>query len=179
MHTCHLDARAVLPDELDAKFAELERAARAGGRRQEVEWLRSAELRYGGQTWEVEVELPGRSPPGRADRGVRGRARAALRRARRAGRAIVIRALRLAALAPSSAVDRLSLEERPPTGRGARDGALAARSRRRCARARRSAPVRSRADAVDEYDTTVVVRPGWTGAAGRVDGDADPGAARA
>ena len=108
-----------------------------------VEWLRSAELRYGGQTWEVEVELPA-GPPDLAaliaafedehERlyGVRGEP----------GSPIVIRALRLAARGPSSAVDRL-VARRPaarPAGHAHRVLRRATRSTRRCARARRSAP---------------------------------------
>jgi hypothetical protein len=51
VRTCHLDARTVDPAALDAVFAEL--AASLEG----VELVRSAELRYGGQTWEIEIEV--------------------------------------------------------------------------------------------------------------------------
>src|SRR3954447_4819768 len=51
VRTCHLDARAVEPEELDAVFEEL--SQRISG----VELVRSAELRYGGQTWEIEVDV--------------------------------------------------------------------------------------------------------------------------
>ena len=94
VHACHLDARTVDPRELDRVFEELQ-ARLARRSRRGVEWLRSAELRYGGQTWEVEVELPAGAPDLRgADRafedeherlyGVRGER----------GSPIVIRALR-------------------------------------------------------------------------------------
>ena len=145
-------------------FAELEARLAPAVEGGQVEWLRSAELRYGGQTWEVEVELPAGAPDVTAliaafedehERlyGVRGEP----------GSPIEIRALRLAALGPSSAVDRLSLDDRRPSGR-----ARVASLRRRPV----DAPVRTRASIgaapepgpllVDEYDTTVVVRPGWT-----------------
>ena len=80
------------------------------------------------------------------------------------GSPIVIRALRLAARGPSSAVDRLSLDEQPPDRPGARPRSSASDTI--------DAPVRTRASIgaapeagpmlIDEYDTTVVVRPGWT-----------------
>ena len=64
VHACHLDARTVSPGELDGVFGELEARLAPALDGMPVEWLRSAELRYGGQTWEVEVELP----PGRRRR---------------------------------------------------------------------------------------------------------------
>ena len=68
----------------------------------------------------------------------------------------------MTALGPSSAVDRLSLDQQgPPAG-----------TRVVVLRRRLETPVRTRASVgeepepgpmlVDEYDTTVVVRPGWT-----------------
>src|SRR4051812_16188027 len=57
VHACHLDARAVPADELEAQFAELQRRLAPAVDGAAVEWLRSAELRYGGQTWEVEIAL--------------------------------------------------------------------------------------------------------------------------
>jgi N-methylhydantoinase A len=156
VHTCHLDARAVDPAELDATFAELEQRLGLDG----VDYVRSAELRYGGQTWEIEIALAGAG----VDRdamiaafedeherlyGVRGEP----------GAPIDIRALRLAALGPSTAVDRLSLGGGHEAS-GTRETVLG------------EIPVRTRASIttepepgpllVDEYDTTVVVRDGWT-----------------
>ena len=57
VHSCHLDARTVDPAELDAVFDELQARIAPSLDGAKVEWVRSAELRYGGQTWEVEVEL--------------------------------------------------------------------------------------------------------------------------
>ena len=76
------------------------------------------------------------------------------------GSPVEIRALRLAALGPSNAVDALSVEDATPAGEATRSTQLG------------DVPVRSRASIglepepgpllVDEYDTTVVVRSGWT-----------------
>jgi N-methylhydantoinase A/oxoprolinase/acetone carboxylase beta subunit len=161
VHSCHLDARAVDAAEISRVFDELEaRLAPSldGGR---VEWIRSADLRYGGQSWEVEVALTGSLADLLArfedahERlyGVRGEA----------GSPIEIRALRLAGLGPSAAVDALGLDDPRPTG-GTRaatfDGETSdvpLRSRSSIGETPESGPL-----LVDEYDTTVVVRPGWT-----------------
>ncbi len=150
----HLDARAVDPRELDRIFEEL--AAPFAG----LELARTAELRYDGQTWEIEVPA---SDPVDGDAliaafedeherlyGVRGEP----------GTPIDVRALRLAALGPDGAVDRLRLGDGFEPGTASRTTALG------------ELPVRSRASIgespepgpllVDEYDTTVVVRAGWT-----------------
>jgi N-methylhydantoinase A len=119
--------------------------------------VRSADLRYGGQGWEVEVELP----PGPVD------APALLARFEREherlygvrgvpGSPVEIRAVRLAALGP----DRDGGFPRVAANGSGRGGSRA------------GIPVRSRASVgadaepgpllVDEYDTTVVVPSGWT-----------------
>ncbi len=154
VHTCHLDARTVDPHELDAIYDRLQ--AHVEG----IEHVRSAELRYGGQTWEIEVEA---SSPADLDRliaafedeherlyGVRGET----------GAPIEIRALRIAGIGRSAAVERLALANVGPARGGTRRTALG------------ELPVRARASVgetaepgpmlVDEYDTTVVVRPGWS-----------------
>jgi N-methylhydantoinase A len=154
----HLDARTIDPRAIDAIFDEL-RATVDG-----VEFVRSAELRYEGQTWEIEVEA---TDPVDLDAliaafedeherlyGVRGEP----------GAPIEIRALRIAGLGPEPGTDSLSLPSdkllQGETRSAALDGTF------------RDVPVRSRASIgeapepgpmlVDEYDTTVVVRPGWT-----------------
>ncbi|HET8605439.1 MAG TPA: hydantoinase/oxoprolinase family protein [Gaiellaceae bacterium] len=154
VRTCHLDARAIAGTELDRVFDEL-RAGLDG-----VEFVRSAELRYGGQTWEIEVDAGDpvdlealvAAFENEHERlyGVRGEP----------GSPVEIRALRLAGLGPSSAVERLAVGGGFAPRETVRETALG------------TLPVRSRASVgeqpepgpllVDEYDTTVVVRPGWT-----------------
>jgi len=154
----HLDARTVDPTELDRIFAEL--GAELGEQQAGLELVRSAELRYEGQTWEIEVAA---SDPVDLDAlvaafeseherlyGIRGEA----------GAPIDIRALRLAALGPAQTVDRLALANGFDPAAATRSTVLG------------ELPVLSRASVgedpvegpllIDEYDTTVVVRPGWT-----------------
>jgi N-methylhydantoinase A len=171
VRTCHLDVDAVDPDEVAALFAEMEtRLVHALTGRSEVEWARTADLRYGGQSWEVEVGFPA----GTIDTGVLADLRARFEEEHerlygvkdQAGSPVEIRALRLVALGEAAATRSFQL-----------DGANAAAS----GGSNRwihiggedvDAPVRTRAsfgDApepgpllVDEYDTTVVVPPGWS-----------------
>jgi N-methylhydantoinase A len=154
VRTCHLDARAVDPATLDAVFGDL------GERLDGVELVRSAELRYGGQTWEIEVEV---GTPAEMSAviaafedeherlyGIRGEH----------GSPIEIRALRLAALGQSTGVDRLSLADSFAVRSGTREtvlGELPVRTRASVGELAEPAPM-----LIDEYDTTVVVRPGWT-----------------
>ncbi len=150
----HFDARSVDARLLDGIFAEL------GRRLDGVELVRTAELRYGGQTWEIEVEA---TDPVDLDAliaafedeherlyGVRGEP----------GAPIEIRVLRLAALGPERAADGLRLDdglEPRVRARATVLGELPVRSRASIAEAPETGPL-----LVDEYDTTVVVRPGWT-----------------
>src|SRR6188472_595309 len=150
----HLDARSVDPAELDGVFAELEE--RLDG----VQLVRTAELRYDGQTWEIEVEA---SDPVDRDAlidafeaeherlyGVRGEP----------GAPIDVRALRVAALGPARSLERLSLGDGfLPASRSRATvlGELAVRSRASIGETAEAGPL-----LVDEYDTTVVVRPGWS-----------------
>ena len=165
VYACNLDARSVEPAELEAAFSELERRLAPAADGATVEWLRSAELRYGGQTWEVEVELGGGLPDlerlltafeDEHERlyGVRGEP----------GSPIEIRALRVAARGPSSAVDRLSLEDSPPDRPGTRTTSFGGEPVEVpvCTRASIGAESQAGPLLVDEYDTTVVVRPDWT-----------------
>jgi N-methylhydantoinase A len=166
VHTCHLDVDTADAAAVGAAFDGLEErllAALAG--RDGVEWARSADLRYGGQSWEVEVELPAGPIDLGAVRarfedeherlyGVRGRP----------GSPVEVRALRLAALGPAASADSFRLD----------GGAAAGDARSRTvhfAGGAAEVSVRARADVpetpldgpllVDEYDTTVVVPPDW------------------
>jgi N-methylhydantoinase A len=159
VYSCHLDARTVDPAELSGIFDELE--ARLAPSLEQPQWIRTADLRYGGQSWEVEVEFTG-SLAGVLARfedaherlyGVRGEP----------GSPVEIRALRVAGLGPSAAVDALGLGDGRAAG-GTRAATFDGETL--------DVPVRTRASIgaaaeagpllVDEYDTTVVVRPGWT-----------------
>jgi N-methylhydantoinase A len=154
VRTCHLDARTVGAAELDMVFAELRQ--RLDG----VEFVRSAELRYGGQTWEIEIEVGDPADlhsviatfEDEHERlyGIRGEP----------GSPIEIRALRLAALGPSSALDRLSLANGFAVRTATREtvlGELPVRTRSSVGESAEAGPM-----LIDEYDTTVVVRAGWT-----------------
>ena len=170
VRSCHLDVDTVDPAVPVALFEEMEAILlRAFDGRPAPAWSRSADLRYGGQSWEIEVELP----EGPVDRsllaalrerfedehevlyGVRGRA----------GSPVEIRAVRLAALGPSAASPSFDVpdplvRERRPSRQMWLGGEVA------------DVPVRSRASLgaaaepgpllVDEYDTTVVVPAGWS-----------------
>jgi N-methylhydantoinase A len=167
---CALDALAVEPDVVTALYDEMELSLGASlGHLPEIEWVRTAELRYEGQSWEVEVPLPtGALSRESLDElvarfedeherlyGVRGLP----------GSPVQLRAVRLAALGPRSAGDALALEIAAPPARDATRAAVFGGSSV-------EVPVRTRAAVglspetgpllVDEFDTTVVVRPGWS-----------------
>jgi N-methylhydantoinase A len=122
--------------------------------------VRTAELRYDGQTWEIEVGVDDPADThalieafeAEHERlyGVRGEP----------GAPIDVRALRLAALGPVQAVDRLALEHAFEPVAAVREtvlGDLPVRSRGSIGEAPEDGPM-----LIDEYDTTVVVRPGWS-----------------
>jgi N-methylhydantoinase A len=136
--------------------------------RSEVEWARTADLRYGGQSWEVEVGFPA----GEIDTGVLATLRTRFEDEHerlygvkdQAGSPVEIRAVRLAALGEAATTRSFQLNGAAGAGGSSRrihfgDGGV-------------DAPVRTRSsigDAleggpllVDEYDTTVVVPPGWS-----------------
>ena len=147
VYSCHLDARTVDPAEISRVFDELEARLAPSLAGASAEWIRSVDLRYGGQSWEVEVELTGSLDDLLArfedehERlyGVRGEA----------GSPIEIRALRLAGLGPSAAVEGLGLADERDGAGGTRPGSTASSTTCRCARARRSAKRREAGAAAD------------------------------
>jgi N-methylhydantoinase A len=167
---CHLDVDTVEPAVVGNLFAEMEEVLRAAFLgRPEPTWARTADLRYGGQSWEIEVELP-HGPVDRASLdalrrrfedehevlyGVRGMP----------GSPVQVRAVRLAALglgsgAPSFAVADALVPDRRAARRvwlGAELGEVPVRARASIGVDPVTGPL-----LVDEYDTTVVVPPGWT-----------------
>ena len=170
VRTCQLEVDTADPAVVGAHFAEMEtRLADALAGRSEVEWARTADLRYGGQSWEVEVGVPA----GAIDTELLAELRARFEDEHerlygvkdRAGSPVEIRALRLAALGEVAATRSFHLD-------GA-NGAASGTSRRiHVGDAETDALVQTRASIgaapepgpllVDEYDTTVVVPPGWS-----------------
>jgi N-methylhydantoinase A len=169
VRTCHLDVDTCDPAEVARLFAELEaQLAPALEGRPEVEWARSADLRYGGQSWEVEVELP----PGPLDRAALAALRARFEQEHEQlygvrdlpGSPVEIRAARLAALGAAAAGQLLLVGGSNGGPAGGREIHVAGESM--------DAPVRPRSSfgaapepgplLVDEYDTTVLVPRGWT-----------------
>ena len=172
VRTCHLDVDAVDPAVVAALFAEMEaRLAHALEGRSEVEWARTADLRYGGQSWEVEVGFPA----GTIDTGVLAALRARFEDEHE----------RLYGVqGPGGLTGRDPCAASRGARRGSRNAPLPRSTARtlplRSARCRRihtggdevDAPVRKRSSLgelpepgpllVDEYDTTVVVPPGWS-----------------
>ena len=170
VRSCHLDVDTTDPAAVTSLLDEMEaRLAPAFAGREEPAWARTADLRYGGQSWEIEVELP----DGDIDRvlltalrarfenehehlyGVRGQP----------GSPVEIRAVRLAALGPSAAghsfdVAEAQLPDRQTTRRiwlGEVAAEVPVRTRASVGAASEAGPL-----LVDEYDTTVVVPAGWT-----------------
>ncbi|HUP32217.1 MAG TPA: hydantoinase/oxoprolinase family protein [Gaiellaceae bacterium] len=167
---CLLDARTADPDVVARLYADMEESL--GGSLPDladIEWARTAELRYEGQSWEVEVEhsLGAVSTATLAELvsrfedeherlyGVRGQP----------GSPVQLRAVRLAALGPRSSGDSLAPDVSTPP----RSGSV---RRAWFGEHELGVPIRTRASIggfpeagpllVDEYDTTVVVAPGWT-----------------
>ena len=162
VRTCHLDVDAVDPSVVAALFAEMEtRLAHALEGRSKVEWARTADLRYGGQSWEVEVAFPTGSDLAAL------RARFEDEHERlygvkdQAGSPVEIRALRLTALGEAAATRSFQVGANAAGSNGATrqiDGTnVAVRTRASVGEAPEPGPL-----LVDEYDTTVVVPPGWS-----------------
>ena len=178
VRTCQLDVDEVDPAHVLGLVSEMRRDLEAAFPGQPDEWGASAELRYGGQSWEVEVAL--------ADDACDDQSQASLDlaglRARfedeherlygirgQPGAPVEIRAVRLAALGRAPEAEMTIAEQR--AGVRLKSDALGCRSVY-VEGAVVDAPVRTRTsigvDAepgpvlVDEYDTTVVVPPGWS-----------------
>ena len=170
VRTCNLAVDAAEPTVVAALFAAMEsRLAAALEGRAQVEWVRSADLRYGGQSWEVEVGMA----PGPIDRDALAALRARFEDEHerlygvkdRAGSPVEIRAVRLAALGETADMRSFHLD-------GAHAGSNGALRTISLGGAVLAVPVRTRSSIgeapeagpllVDEYDTTVVVPPGWS-----------------
>jgi N-methylhydantoinase A/oxoprolinase/acetone carboxylase beta subunit len=162
VRTCHLDVGAVDPAVVTALFAEMEaKLAHVLAGRSEIEWVRTADLRYGGQSWEVEVAFP----PGSDLAALRARFEDEHERLYgvkdQVGSPVEIRALRLAALGEVAATRSFRLEANAAASNGATrriDGTdVPVRTRSSIREVAEPGPL-----LVDEYDTTVVVPRGWS-----------------
>ena len=169
---CRVSAREPDLETLERLDAEMRAALAASiGAAVEVEWHRQADVCYRGQNWSITIDFPDAIDPqalaGLVDRFEAEHERLYGTRLER-GSPIDIRALRLIAFGPERA--ELSLPSAPElvatgseTTRAANFGPLHGTV---------ESPVRSRAILgaepvdgpllLDEYDTTVVVPPGWT-----------------
>ena len=170
VRTCHLDIDSTDPAGPAAHFAEMKAQldpvleGRPG-----VEWIRSADLRYGGQSWEVEVELPERPIDREALAELRERFERKHERLYgvrdQPGSPVEIQALRLTALGEAAAPSSFRLETTrteplTPTRRVSFDAdelEVPVSLRSWFGPTSKPGPL-----LVDEYDTTVVVRPGWS-----------------
>jgi N-methylhydantoinase A/oxoprolinase/acetone carboxylase beta subunit/N-methylhydantoinase B/oxoprolinase/acetone carboxylase alpha subunit len=158
----------LLPLEAEMR-TNLERAL---GTEEEREWLRSADVRYAGQSWDIEIEFPGNTIDAAGIDALVARFEAEHERVYgvrdEEGSAVEIRALRLAVIGAPRESDNWHVEPAPrdasaprqrPADFGEAHGTI-------------ETPVVSRAEIpadglagpvlVDEYDTTIVVPPGWT-----------------
>ena len=187
---CELDAKdARSADAMSGLFAELESELESSIPDGEAEWVRSADVRYRGQSWDIEVEIPGTGGVTPADLeeladGFEDRHEQIYGVRKGSEAPIQVRAVRLAALgpAPRPAPDGgenggpahaaetarpdgspRPIDSRPTGSRPALFG---------LAEGYVDAPVlTSRAGLgpdgiegpllIDEYDTTIVVPPGW------------------
>ena len=166
VRTCNLDVDAVDPPVVAGLFAEMEaRLAGALQGRSQVEWARTADLRYGGQSWEVEVGVPA----GPIDSALLAALRARFEDEHerlygvkdRAGSPVEIRAVRLAALGEVAATHSFRLEANAVGSNGTtrliEGTAVPVRTRSSVGEVPEPGPL-----LIDEYDTTVVVPPGWS-----------------
>jgi N-methylhydantoinase A len=173
VRTCQVDPRAASPEDLERLFREMrssiERQLPPGS---EINWVRSADVRYRGQSWEIEVGLP--------DGVLHGSALAELINRfesehellygfrHEPGSPVQVRAVRLSAVGPgrsqqfATAVAKgARLSSAPTTSRSAQfDGA--ARSAKILTRAAIGSAEVAGPVLIDEYDTTVVVPPDWS-----------------
>jgi len=173
VRTCQLDARNVEPQTVAALYDEMQVNLESSSSKEgHFAWLRTADVRYKGQSWEIEIRLD--SGPIAHNTleslivrfedehellyGVRGEP----------GAPIELRAIRLAAIGVTPTQQLTP----PPPPRPTREQARAKRRTAHFDGVTVSAPVLRRDDIdskrrsgpvlVDEYDTTVVVPPGWS-----------------
>lgn len=167
---CRVNARAGDASTLRELDAEMRAAllARAGDQAP-VEFERTADVRYQGQSWDIEIVVPGERFDESGLAVLIERFEAEHERTygvrHDPGAPVEVRALRLALLGPEPHIKPV-----PPVLAG-RDGATSRAADFRDGRGRVEVPVKRRKDLtadgltgpllIDEYDTTVVVPPNW------------------
>lgn len=169
---CQIDARSPDLIALDRLDDEMRTAlADASGSSAHVSWARTADLRYTGQSWDIEIDLPEGQITRSAVAGLVERFELEHERVygvrSESDAPVEIRALRLAALGPPPEEGQM----RVPGHGDSAEPATARRADFGPAHGTIETPVMSRqrvpSDGVDgpvlidEYDTTVVVPPGW------------------
>lgn len=168
---CEVDARA--PDAA-ARLLCLEQEMRPDlqarmGEVGDAAWRRSVDVRYAGQSWDLEIDLPGEAIDSPALARLVERFEAEHERTygvrQDPGHPVVIRALRLSVLGPKPEVPTLEVAA-VPGGHGARHALLGRSARVQAVPVAARAELQERAAAgpllIDEDDTTVVVPRGWT-----------------
>jgi N-methylhydantoinase A/oxoprolinase/acetone carboxylase beta subunit/N-methylhydantoinase B/oxoprolinase/acetone carboxylase alpha subunit len=167
---CEVDARGGDLGELSALDRDLRDALTAQiGDIGAIEWQRSADVRYVGQSWDLELDLPGEEITAETTADLADRFEVEHARTygvrHDSGSPVVIRALRLAAVGPRPPAAWIA-PRAAPSASGSRLAALLGDG------ATTDVPVASRSSLppeategpllLDEYDTTVVVPAGWT-----------------
>ncbi len=169
VRACHLDVDHVDPPAITSLLEEMEALlARSFAGREEPTWARTADLRYEGQSWEIEIELP----DGPIDRKLLASLRARFEDEHeqlygvrgQPGSRVDIRAVRLAALGASPATPVFDVADAHVPDRDATRSvwlrgasvAVPVKARTAIGTERQAGPL-----LVDEYDTTVVVPEGW------------------
>jgi N-methylhydantoinase B/oxoprolinase/acetone carboxylase alpha subunit len=157
---CKVPARDGDASELDRLEAEMRAAL---DRDDVVEWQRVADVRYRGQSWSIPVEFP----PGSTLAELVERFEAEHERLYgtrlEAGSPVDVRALRLVALGAEPDLFALAQDDHAPAAAARQayvDGEL--REVAVCSRGSLAGGPHEGPLLVDEYDTTVVVPPGWT-----------------
>jgi N-methylhydantoinase A len=170
VRTCQLDARSVAPEELESLFDEMRTTidGQLPGR-DGIDWIRSADLRYRGQSWEIEVPMSNGHTDSASLTELVNRFETEHELLygfrHEPGSPIQVRAVRLAAVGParSHQIATPAKDGRATSGEtrpahfedGMRDARLLTRA------AIGAEPVAGPV-MIDEYDTTVVVPPQWS-----------------
>ena len=173
---CELDARdPSVVTTMSRLFSELESRLESSISGGVTEWVRSADVRYKGQSFDIEVTIPGMSAGGPADlvKAFEDRHEQLYGVRKDPDDPIQVRAVRLAALGPLPPTKRVSEGEGLPDHE--EEAKLPDDSRPALfalAEGYLDAPVLTRRNdvgpdglagplLVDEYDTTIVIPPGW------------------